>query len=125
MPEADPPWLNVLDLASLERMRSMLVRWKDSPSDRRGCFDISEPTAVAPTMALTDESCLVLLVCRQLHVLGWLPYSGDFVHTTDTDMRFDGSHASITQRLLPVFVSVQSHTGSQRWGFLGSATNVS
>ena len=93
MPECDPVWVDVLDIAPFERMRSSLVRWKDAPSDRRGCFDLSEPTSVVPTMALTDDTCPVLSVCAHLHALGWRPFTGGvFVHNTAEDKRFDGSN---------------------------------
>ena len=119
-PEVDPVWIDVLDVAPFQRMQSSLRRWKDSPSDRAMCFDLSEPVLATPRFAITDERCPVLSVRGHLHALGWIAHVGDFVHTTGADKRFDGrdprAHKQYFQVLLRIDDIVSRNVGGVHSG---------
>ena len=101
-PEADPEWINALDIAPFSRLQHHLTVWSDTASDSRMCVDIFDPRPATHTFAILDRRCPTISVLSHLLSLGWKPADGVVTHSTIDPGIFDGSTPASRKEYLQV-----------------------
>ena len=69
--DADPQYINALDLIQFDRLQHRMLHYNMCTSDTSGCLDLSEPTPARPTVPLSDPTCPTLTILDALRIQGW------------------------------------------------------
>ena len=84
--ETEATWITPADIADFATLGRRLRRWQHRTSPEPACREVYDPVVAVPLCLLTDPSCPVLWLIRQLTARRWRSHYGVVVHTT-TDAR--------------------------------------
>lgn len=74
--------VDILDIASLRDMRHNLSTWDCvAASQEIDCLQLVDSKPAVPTIPLTDESCPLLCILKELREQGWVPLSCTVNHS--------------------------------------------
>jgi hypothetical protein len=79
-PDVDVEWLDALEVFRNQERCFSMQKWTVDESTTAGCFEFTNPAALATTIPVLDVECPTMVVLAEMHRRGWLPINQRVLH---------------------------------------------